>query len=338
MKIVNRFTGITEAESQELVRALGKKEAKLDRLTGRAKGEEAVLRVNARRSAKLGSVRISMTLTLRRGVLFVEREHADPVTALDRASEALFEEIRSFRSSAFRERQRRRHKRIAQELELAQPYLEEQAKVSDRESFDSRLRPLLRPLYALAVHEVRDRQISGELMVGCVDPGEVVDEVVARAYEAFRSRTFTPQLKTWLVAAMHAYLDELQESLKDEPAVSSEVRLDDPVQGDDPLNVRALGEDRLEFYQPDEALHFEDVVPDLALADPESQLSAREQMRFVHRSLRELPRQKRQAFLLHADGYDDLEISMIQKRPESEVRRDIESVRSQLLKRLLTTS
>src|SRR5512143_336214 len=120
MKIVYRFTGTTEAESQQFAHAMQKKEAKLDRLTGRVKGDEAVLRINVRRSAKPAGVRVSATLTLRRGVLFVEREHADPLTALDRAAEALFEEIRSFRSSAFRERQRRRHKRIAQELEQAQ--------------------------------------------------------------------------------------------------------------------------------------------------------------------------------------------------------------------------
>jgi len=338
MKIIYRLSGLTDADSEMLTRRVEKKKSKLTRVTGRAKGEAVVLRVNARKSGRPEVTRVSLSLSLRRGVLFTERSDSDPSAALDRALDALTEEIRTFRSSVFQERQRRRHRRVAEELLQAQAYLEERARRSDRASFDERLRPLLRLLYTLAVSEVRDRQVAGDLPLGAVDPVEVLDEVVARTYEAFRSDGIDPPLKTWLVSTMNTYLDEVQDTHRAEPTVASPVHLEESLPHDDPLDVRSLGDDQLEFYQPDESLHLEDVLPDLALADPVEALSAREQMRYVYRALRQLPRRQRQAFLLHADGFDDMEIAMIQNRSEKEVGQDIRAVREIILNQLESAS
>jgi DNA-directed RNA polymerase specialized sigma24 family protein len=248
--------------------------------------------------------------------------------------EALIEEIRKFRASHFKEKQRRRHARVAEELEQAQPYLEEQAKLSDRGSFEERLRPLLRPMYSLAVAEVESRQTAGELNSGAVDPVEVVDEIVARAYEAFRDGSVTFPLKTWLVARMTDYLDEVSASDQANPVVNADVHLEERFEKQEPWDAGSPGDDKLDFDYLDESLHLEDVFPDLALTNPEEVLSAREQMRFVHQILRDLPRLKRQSFLLHADGFDDVEIAMVQHRPEHEIRRNIEEVRQMILKQL----
>lgn len=334
MKVIYRINGFQESETEQIGRRVERKQKKLERVSGRTKGETVILRVNARKVGKPERARIALTLSLRRGVLFAERTDADPFNALDRALDALIQEIRSYRASAFRERQRRRHGRISEELDTAQTYLEEQARQDDRESFDARLRPLLRSLYVLAVNEVRDRQVAEELPPGAVDPVEVVDEVVAQAYEAFRRGISPRPLKTWLVGTMNAYLDKVQKTHEAEPTISSPVHIEERLGHDDPMDVRSLGDDQLEFYHPDESLHIEDVLPDLALADPMETLSAREQMRFIHRIIRQLPRPERQAFLLHADGFDDLEIGMIQKREEKEVHRDVEKVRELILNQL----
>jgi DNA-directed RNA polymerase specialized sigma24 family protein len=51
--------------------------------------------------------------------------------------------------------------------------------------------------------------------------------------------------------------------------------------------------------------------------------------------LGELPAARRQAFLLHVlEDYDPAEIAMIQDRPESEVKADIELARQTLKERL----
>ena len=52
--------------------------------------------------------------------------------------------------------------------------------------------------------------------------------------------------------------------------------------------------------------------------------------------LGELPAAQRQAFLLHAlEDYDTAEIAMLQDRPESQVKADIEAARQTLRKRLM---
>lgn len=335
MKIIYRINGFSAADADQIARRVEQKKSKLVRVSGRLKGETVILRVNGRKSVKPEQAVVSLSLSLRKGVLFAERVEADPPSALDRALDALIEEIRTYRSVVSRERQRRRQGRIAEELVAAQPYLAEKAQREDREAFDARLRPLLRPIYALAVNEVRDRQMAEELPIGAIDPVEVLDEVVAQAYEAFRRNAIRQPLKTWLVAALHAYLDSVQKAQAIEPAIaSSVVHLEQLVDHDDPMDVRSQGDDHLEFYQPDESLHFEDVLPDLALADPMETLSAREQMRFIHKTIRRLPRPERQSFLLHADGFDDLEIAMIQNRSENQVHADIGKVRELILSQL----
>ena len=49
-----------------------------------------------------------------------------------------------------------------------------------------------------------------------------------------------------------------------------------------------------------------------------------------------MPPAQRQAFLLHAlENYDTAEIAMLQDRPESQVKADVEAARQRLRERLL---
>lgn len=332
MQIVYRVANLSDADRDQLTRRVEKKRAKIERLCGRAHDGTTVLRVNARQLGHPPKVRVALSLSLRQRVLFAERREMDALTALDRAVDALVEELRTHRATVIRERLRRRNVRLTQDLEKARPYLREQARLEDREAFDDRLRPLLRDLYSLAIDELRVRQVAGELDPGALEPSDLVNEVVVRAYEAFRQSNVPEALWPWLVSLLTTALDEETRKHASEPAINPARHFDDEISENDPrLDVSLLGDEALEFYQPDDQFHLEDVLPDVELPDPAALLSAREQMRIVHRALKTLPRSQRQAFLLHADGFDDVEIGMVQNRQPAEIQRDIEATRRKIL-------
>jgi RNA polymerase sigma factor (sigma-70 family) len=80
----------------------------------------------------------------------------------------------------------------------------------------------------------------------------------------------------------------------------------------------------------------EDLIPDEEAPEAWDQLEAAEERDRLLSLLRELPTAQRRAFLLHTlENYATDEIAMLQDRPESEVKADIEAARKTLRDRLL---
>jgi DNA-directed RNA polymerase specialized sigma24 family protein len=70
-----------------------------------------------------------------------------------------------------------------------------------------------------------------------------------------------------------------------------------------------LGDEILDFYQPDEDLKLEDIVSDIEVPTPEQSVEAKELQKLVRSLLAQMPREWRRALLLHYVGW----------RPEAEV-------------------
>ncbi len=337
MQITTATSGLTDLEREFITKDIEKKRGKLERTAGRAHDASAALRLSARKEGHPPVVTVTLNLALRGGALYAERADPDARTAVDRAADALLESLRAHRAALAREHLRRRHTHAEEHLAEARPELAKSATMQDRKAFDARLRPLLGTLYTLAVRELRQRQVAGELAPGALDPAEVLDEVVVRAYDSFRQGNMQPPIRAKLAALLNQFLDEIIRERRLEPADDPAAHFDDDIPENDPrLEVSTLGDEALEFYQPDEQLHLEDILAGAEVPDPASLLSAREQMRIIHRAIKKLPRLQRQAFLLHADGFDDLEIAMLQKRSEAEVHKDVELVRTLILRQLAT--
>jgi RNA polymerase sigma factor (sigma-70 family) len=79
----------------------------------------------------------------------------------------------------------------------------------------------------------------------------------------------------------------------------------------------------------------EDLIPDRETTEDWDELEDKEQRARLFSLVAELPTAQRQAFMLYAlEDYDPAEISMLQGRPESKVRADIEAARRTLRDRL----
>src|SRR5262249_23689964 len=99
--------------------------------------------------------------------------------------------------------------------------------------------------------------------------------------------------------------------------------------------VSTLGDEIMDFFQPDEDLKLEDIIPDMTAPTPEQILESRELQRYINRTLATLPRVWRKAFALHyVEGVSVAEIARMTKGAESEVERHLEYAREYLRQRL----
>jgi DNA-directed RNA polymerase specialized sigma24 family protein len=75
----------------------------------------------------------------------------------------------------------------------------------------------------------------------------------------------------------------------------------------------------------------EDLIPDSAQTHAWDEGKTDDQQEQLWSLLAELPAVQRQAFMLHAlEDFDTAEIAMLQDRPESDVKADIEAARRKL--------
>ena len=168
---------------------------------------------------------------------------------------------------------------------------------------------------------------------GEVTVADLLDEVLTRAWQRFADRPRHLPLDLWLTDLLHETLEEL---IKQEPRPhaslkekAEEVRPDEVPQVDEQ-------EWWAELLGYEETFTLEDLIPDGEGTEAWDELEAEEQRDRLLALLGELPAAQRQAFLLHAlENYDTAEIAMLQDRPESQVKADIEAARQTLRKRLL---
>ena len=145
---------------------------------------------------------------------------------------------------------------------------------------------------------------------------------------AVRGPPAKASLDLWLTDLVQ---DALEQWIKQEPRphVSLEERAgkflpDEPPRDDDE-------EWWAELMGEEEMLRLEDLIPDSEGTEPWTRLEAEEQSDRLLAAIAKLPPVRRQAFLLHAlEGYATDEVAMLQDRPESEVKADIEVARKWL--------
>ena len=101
--------------------------------------------------------------------------------------------------------------------------------------------------------------------------------------------------------------------------------------------VVTLGEETLDFYQPDEDLRMEDVVADPTAETPEQVAESHEAVQqFVNQILTELPRAWRDAFVLtRVQGFSTAEIAEIFAQPEKKVKQNLQQAENALKKKLI---
>ncbi len=160
--------------------------------------------------------------------------------------------------------------------------------------FGECVRPLLAPLQRFVQREIAYLQARGDLAAGDPTVDDIVDEALARACERQAERPRRLEPLQWLYQiALERLADEVAQRQSEEGrCISLEGRL--PVQLHEPHEDDEL---LFEYWQPDEVLRLEDVVP-APDGSPEDAVMTRELRELVSTLLAELPEPWRRAVTL----------------------------------------
>jgi RNA polymerase sigma factor (sigma-70 family) len=194
----------------------------------------------------------------------------------------------------------------------------------------------LKGLYHFVRQQLAYLEATGDLVPGELTADDVVDTVLTRAYPQLPAAPSARQVRRVLLRLAREYLREevtrLQSWRRRTP-----VRTEQHVPETPPLEyVSRLGEEILEFYQPDEDLKVEDVLPDYKAPTPEHVVEFEERLWCVDTALAGMPEEWREALLRrYVGGLSEAEVATAMGKPEPEVRKMLDQGRERLRQRLV---
>jgi len=296
--------------------------SKLERKTRNVSPEVVFLRVLVEKNAARTLYPVSLTIQLPGKTLATKEEQHELVDSLRGAFAEIERQLEKYKSSLRGEHlwKPREKRREIRELKINPVPHEERT----RETFFSLVTPHLDRLSHFVRHVIRYSEAMGDIARGELTAEDIVDGAIVRAYRDFRKGRSIPDVRSWLIRAAIDELDrEVRRSeLERELTVSVETDIPEtpPTQ-----EVSTLGEEILDFYQPDEDLKVEDIVPDLEVPTPEQILETKELQTCVREALMGLPRQWRRALLR----------TYVEGKSKGESARILEHARSYLRQKLL---
>jgi len=311
-----------EAVENELRESL----PRLKRLLFQFRPEEKTLRANIV-AQKNNVYRLTLSIRMPGKNLIVERTGHSLIPLITEAKQSLFEQIKVQTAVIRKEHLRAKSVQQGQAIQeaIGVPVLMASEEDEDelRDRFASRLRLVLQDLYSHVRRLIRFSQLGGDLPLDYLKPAEVVDDIIIRAYELFRSEPTSEVSPATLYQLADGILhDEIRNY---EESGSNTVSLDEEVIQDRPgWELSDLGDERLEYYQIEESLLYSDIMPDVHIPDPVRALNEEEQVQEIFRCLSGVDVSARSAFLLsRVEGFDAFEIAWMQERDEEEVATDI---------------
>lgn len=199
----------------------------------------------------------------------------------------------------------------------------------DFQHFLTRVRKHLPALYAFVAREVDYLESLGELKGIDLSIEDIVDETFIRAMDRWERRPREEAEENWL---KRLALQVIRELLPPKPEAEA-ASIEEPAEE---LPELAPEEDIdtqiYEFYQPDEELRLEDLIPDPAAYTPEQLVEAEEFETWLYSMLRRVPRRDREIFIFHRiEGRDPREVARMEGMRLEEVLERSERVRKKLL-------
>ena len=185
-----------------------------------------------------------------------------------------------------------------------------------RTDYADLVKPHLPELYHFIRRELAYRQAVGDLSPADIRADEVLDAAIARGLEALDDRPQHLEILPWLTRmALQVIQEETATHKIRERRVSTE-----DIAPEDAMNVSDDEDTRMyEFYQPDELIRMEDIIPDPESSDPEQAETLRERALLVQRTLALLPPAWRHALVLaDVHGMKESELAdILEQTPEA---------------------
>lgn len=204
----------------------------------------------------------------------------------------------------------------------------------NRVVFFSLISQHLNKLYDLVRKELASSKAEGDLMSGELTAEDIVDEVLLTAYRQFAKGPRERRIGDWLMKLAKERLAAETGRLRSEHRRTVHTEEDIP-ETPPKEEVSTLGDEILDFYEPDEDLKLEDIIPDISVPSPEEEAEREELRLCVSFAFSGMPRQWRQALLLrHEEGLDTAELAKAMGKPVPEIQRILEHARFYLQEKL----
>jgi RNA polymerase sigma factor (sigma-70 family) len=208
----------------------------------------------------------------------------------------------------------------------------------ERELYLTLIQPHLKKLYNFARRKIAFCLATGEVLPGELTPEEVVDAVVLQGARAFASRPPHLPVDRWLFTLTLAYFASEIRRLKAERNSTLHVEATAPADPAKEVATLERDDEIYDFYQPDESVRLEDLVPDPHVPSPEQVVESHDLQCYINQTLAQLPQAWWTAFVLHhVEGFTVPEIAHMTGRTEDDVARALVYTHEFLRQKLLDT-
>ncbi|MET0658790.1 MAG: sigma-70 family RNA polymerase sigma factor [Steroidobacteraceae bacterium] len=205
----------------------------------------------------------------------------------------------------------------------------------EREALFAQLGRYMNGLYRYARHLLRYYEAQEGLPRGQIEVEDIVDAAVLETYRELGKAKDDRDIRRLLMRNARRYVQTEVEQVdaRRELTISKE---DDVPETPPAEEVMRLGEDMFEFFEPEEDLKVEDVVPDLDVPTPEEVTDRIELQQCVDSALAGIPAEWRRALELRfVRGLKGAALARELGKPGSETSRVLERARAYLKQRLV---
>ncbi len=277
-----------------------------------------------------GPWRVSLALRLPSRTLAAHEEGGDPVVVLGEAFDELERALGKEKTRVLARRRWAEAGRGAPERWLASRPEVAPSELSVIDQLEKHLPDVARYVR----RELRLLEAAGELVPHELDARDIVDAAFARALEKLPKKPERLGAREFLLGfasrVLHGEVDRLRSERRRAVRVEEEVPQTPPEE-----EVSTLGGEILEFYQPDEDLRMEDILPALGIGQPDRVELVFELERLVSEALAGLPPAWREAFALQRlEGLSAEQAAEATGRSPAQLEADLERAGAYLQERL----
>ena len=296
------FKNIQDSAHQELRKLVsGFAEGQLAKRLGSLRDEAVRLHAVIERHPGDGMHRVALRLRLPHQVLVSREDDPDVRLALKEAFQELERQVERYLS---RRKRRDQWKRPARRERLRRLKAAVQVQPQEeRRLFLDLVQQELDALRRFVRHEITYLRATGDLRPDYPGVDDVIDEVLARGWQRFHEHHDRLSVRSWLFGIA---LDYLQEEVERYHAEQETVPIEERVS---PPAGTLVDDEMMDFWQPDEVLHIEDLVEAPDTLTPEEAAEKQETLELAYRLLSLMPHTWRRALTLNriqALGMDEI--------------------------------
>lgn len=301
-----------DAETEKIIH---RKIEKIERLLDRFNEDLLFLRVKLDQAKKRKQFVVRLVLDVAGHYLRAKKEGPELGAATNDAFEALIREINKFKEFLRREPEFKRKVRPSYKETMLKANLKEDV----QEAFEKFVEELMPRFYSFTLREIRNRMYQGQIKPGDIQVKDVLDEAIVVVSDSIKNKTVfkEKEIKNEIYRQIIHIINKWTKERRRQITLLEKT-----------IQPEEIDTELYEFYQPDDIVRMEDIIPD-TVETPDEEVEEEEMQKAVDQVVSMLPDKWRQAYtLIELEGFSPEEVSMIQDRSVEEIKKEVEMARA----------